>query len=166
MDLVGHAVSVPGFDLSPDLMLVVGAESHPALPGLLDDLTLPIAATTQPRVGDMSDYHALRLAGAPYLFLSCGEWRHYHQPSDHPDLLDFPKVAKLVDDVDTVVRRADRVSTGYHRPADTTAFEVATLEGALGPEAMAGLAQVFGRPGYRTSADLDTIVEGLRSRPA
>lgn len=164
MDLVGHAVSVPGFDLNPDLMFVVGAESHPALPGLLRDLRLPIAATTQPRVGDMSDYHAFRLAGAPYLFFSCGEWVHYHQPSDHPDLLDYPKMAQLTHDLHTVLQRADRITTSYHSPADTNEFEVATLEAAFGIEVMTRLAAMLCRPGYRSAADLDAIVTGLRGR--
>jgi len=162
MDLVGHAVRVPGVPLNPDLMFVAGAESHPALPGLLDDLDLPFAAVAQSRVGDFSDYAAFRAVGAPYLFFSCGEWEHYHMPTDTPDRLDYSKMARLAGDLGTVLRRADSIATAYHCQHDLLDFEIASLERHVGADVLAAVASAMGRRGYRTSADLDPIIGGLR----
>jgi hypothetical protein len=162
LDLVGHAVRIPGFDVDPDLMFVTGAESHPALPGILEGLDLPIAAAARSRVGDFSDYAAFHQTGAPYLFFSCAEWEHYHRASDHPDVLDYPKMARLADDLERVLRRVDSVPTGYHATHDATAFEVASLERTIGHATLTAVAQQFGRTDYRTAADLDVIIPGLR----
>lgn len=163
LDLVGHAVRVPGVPLDPDLMFVTGAESHPALPALLEDLELPVAAVAQTRVGDFSDYAAFRRAGAPYLFFSCGEWEHYHQPSDTPDRLDFAKMLRLANDLEPVLRRADSITTAHHARFDALDFELATLERTVGADVLAAVAARLGRTGYRTSADLDAIIHVLRS---
>ena len=72
LDLIGHSVAIPGVPVDPDLMFITGAESHPALPGVLTDLDLPIVGVAQTRVGDYSDYAAFRDAGAPYLFFGRG----------------------------------------------------------------------------------------------
>ena len=48
LDLVGHAMDVPGLPLDPDLIFVTGAESHPALPALLGGLDLPTAGLAWP----------------------------------------------------------------------------------------------------------------------
>lgn len=164
LDLVGHAVTVPGLSVDPDLVFVMGAESHPALPGTLADLDLPVVAAAQSRIGDYSDYAAFRGAGAPYLFFSCGEWAHYHRPSDHPDLLDHAKMARLAADLEKVLRRAAGVATEYHAMAECTDFEVATMERAFGADVLAAVARMLGRPGYRRASDLAAIVDGLRGR--
>lgn len=163
LDLVGHAVQVPGLPLDPDLMFVTGAESHPALPGVLEHLGLPTAAVAQKRVGDYSDYAAFRKAGAPYLFFSCGEWAHYHRPSDTPDRLDYVKMGRLADDLEIVLRRADGITTGYHAQFDARDFEVASMERTFGPELLTAAAAGSGLAGYRTAAELDVIVSRLRS---
>jgi Zn-dependent M28 family amino/carboxypeptidase len=162
LDLVGHRVRIPGLAVDPALVFVTGAECHPALPDLLGGLDLPIAAAAQRRVGDFSDYAAFRQAGAPYLFFSCGEWEHYHRVSDHPDLLDYSKMARLAGDLERVVRRADTVDTAYHAMHDCTDFEVATLERTIGAKALTAIARTLGRSGYRTAADLDVIAGALR----
>ena len=166
LDLVGHAVHIPGLPTPPDLVFVAGAESHPALPGLLEALDLPIAATSQRAVGDFSDYAAFRQAGSPYLFFSGGEWEHYHRHGDHPDLMDYAKMTRLAGDVERVVRRSDDVVTSYHGLHDCTPFEVATLEQALGADTLAGAAAMFGLPGYRDASQLTRIIQGLRARLA
>jgi hypothetical protein len=166
LDLVGHAVRLPGLETPPDLVFVAGAESHPELPALLDGLELPIAATAQRAVGDFSDYAAFRVAGAPYLFFSGGEWQHYHRYGDHPDLMDYAKMTRLAGDLVRVIRRSDTVFTCYHRPHDCTAFEVATLERALGAETLAGAAAMLGLSGYRDADQLTQVVQGLRAQLA
>jgi hypothetical protein len=166
LDLVGHTVRIPGVATPPDLVFVTGAESHPALPGLLDDLDLPIAAAAQRAVGDFSDYAAFRQAGAPYLFFSGGEWEHYHRYGDHPDLMDYAKMTRLAADLERVIRRADSVATGYHTLHDCTAFEVATLERTLGTQTLAAAAAMLGLPDYHDADHLTRIIHGLRTQLA
>ena len=54
--------------------------------------------------------------------------------------------------------------TEYHATVVQTEFEVATMERAFGAEVLAAAAAMLGRSGYRTSADLDAIMVGLRAR--
>ena len=97
-DLTGHDVSLPvpvvGSVALPkirDLLFMTGAESHPLLAdvvrGCLGRTDLPLVATPNEHIGDMSDHHAFRTMGLPYLFFSCGRWEHYHQRSDTPEKL-------------------------------------------------------------------------------
>ena len=102
-DLVGHDVDLPldlpgdlpaGVDLAGELRPLTfgtGAESHPDLPDILTGIAIPecmkLIATLNEYVGDMSDHSIFRRNGVPYLFLSCGHWEHYHQPTDTPDRL-------------------------------------------------------------------------------
>lgn len=104
MDLVGHDVSVPipgASKLLPglsDIVCFTGAESHPEMAGILaaqDFGQLVPIATPNSNVGDMSDHHVFRKHGDPYLFLSCGRWKHYHQPSDTPDRLNYEKMGRI-----------------------------------------------------------------------
>jgi hypothetical protein len=70
----------------------------------------------------------------PYLFLSCGRWAHYHAPTDVPDVLDYPKMARVADVVEAFVRgAADRSLNGPWEGYDTTVTDVATMNAALGP---------------------------------
>ena len=102
MDLVGHDVSLgnlpaPGARAA-DLLFVIGAESHPALASVLRSVsgqgTLPIVATLNRYVEDMSDHHVFRLHEVPYLFLTCGRWKHYHEVTDTPDRLNYAKMGR------------------------------------------------------------------------
>lgn len=105
MDLVGHDVELPlpGLDALgdtlADLLFMTGAESHPSLPqavrSCLPESELPVIASLNRNVGDMSDHHIFRLSSVPYLFLSCGRWQHYHQVTDTPDRLNYHKMAKI-----------------------------------------------------------------------
>ncbi|MHC4710433.1 MAG: hypothetical protein ACYTA3_08420 [Planctomycetota bacterium] len=61
---------------------MLGSESHSALlsavessAGAVEDLQ--IVPTLNSFIGDMSDHHAFRVAGQPYVFLSCGRGIHY-----------------------------------------------------------------------------------------
>ena len=163
MDLVGHPVSAPGLELDPDLIFVTGAESHPELPGTLAEMGLPVVATRNDRVGDYSDHHAFRVAGIPYLFFSCAEWEHYHQPSDRPERLDFAKMQHLVADLDVLLRRADRAEMGKQVDHDCTDFELDTMRRHLGEPLLAEAARMMGAQQVRTRADLDVLVPLLRT---
>lgn len=105
MDLVGHDVELPIPDLEglrsklANLIFMTGAESHASLPEVvrtcLPGPELPLIASLNRNVGDMSDHHIFRQSGVPYLFLSCGHWQHYHQETDTPDRLNYPKMSKI-----------------------------------------------------------------------
>ena len=107
-DLTGHDVSLPVSGMSnvaasriKDLVFMTGAESHPRLAdlvrGCLEETGLPLVATLNRHVGDMSDHHAFRTSSVPYLFFSCGHWEHYHQRSDTPEKLNYEKMARITD---------------------------------------------------------------------
>jgi len=166
MDLVGHSVSAPGLDLDPDLVFVTGAESHPALPAVLQETGLPVVATRNDRVGDYSDHHAFRVAGIPYLFFSCAEWEHYHQPTDRPERLDFAKMRRLVVDVEAVLRRADQAAIGVQIDHDCTDFELDTMRRHLGEPLLAAAAAMMGVQAVQSRADLDLLVPLLRASVA
>lgn len=83
--------------------------------------------------GDVSDHHVFRLHRVPYLFLSCGRWPHYHEPSDTPEKLAYPKMAATADLVDGLVRDvAGTALIGPWEGYDTTPTDVATLRAAAG----------------------------------
>lgn len=134
LDLVGHAVPVPGIE---DVVFMTGMESDPALEHTVRGLAaidgLRLVTALNRYVGDMSDHHTFRLGEVPYLFLSCGRWPHYHAPTDTPERLDWPKIAAAVDLVEALVRDvAERALDGPWEGYDTTATDVATMRAALG----------------------------------
>ena len=103
MDLCGHAVGPPG---APEpvrrSLFVLGAELSEGTPALCDAVAAGAQGVVPRRLAldvipPLSDYHAFRQAGVPVLFLTCGRWEHYHQPSDTPDKLDFPKILATAD---------------------------------------------------------------------
>jgi hypothetical protein len=172
MDLVGHAVPLPVPELVRlvphfgQLLFITGAESHAALPGVVRAARvpgLPVAATLNRRVGDMSDHHAFRLAGVPYLFLTCGRWAHYHQPTDTPDRLDYDKMAHILDYLVGVAAGAARAGLERGRPAgDTTAFELELLRDALGEAGLLALSVSVGLARLETARDLDALAARLQ----
>ena len=101
LDLVGHALGPPGLpDVVRNSVFVLGAEKGSGTPELFD--ALPDVPGLIPRrvdnyvVPSMSDYDAFKTASIPFLFYSCGRWKHYHAPTDTPDRLDYSKMAALV----------------------------------------------------------------------
>lgn len=126
MDLVGHDVPVPGL---ANALFVLGMESDPALERIVSacepETGLRTIATLNRYAGDMSDHHAFRVDRRPYLFFSCGQWEHYHMPSDTPEKLNYGKMASiaeyLVQVTDAVSKTAlDGPFEGY----DSTATEL------------------------------------------
>ena len=171
-DLTGHAVDLPlpeavsvALSRLKDLLFMTGAESHPQLAGIvqgaLEGTSLPLVATLNEHVGDMSDHHIFRTMGLPFLFFSCGRWEHYHQRSDTPEKLNYEKMARiaaLLAQVTVACAACDLPKAAGD--ADTAAFEITLLErvfGALLPMLLrlAGVQQLQGR------TDLDTLVGSL-----
>jgi Iap family predicted aminopeptidase len=172
MDLVGHDVPLPVPELGPvipnfpRLLFLTGAESHPRLPDVVRSSRvagLPVVATLNRRVGDMSDHRVFRLNNVPYLFLTCARWEHYHRPTDTPDRLNYEKMARIRG---YLIRLTEALAGTELPPAgmhDTTAFEVQLLRESLGETGSQLLAAAVGLGGLRTSADLDALAERVQS---
>ena len=171
-DLTGHDVSLPvpvlGDTTLPkikDLVFVTGAESHPMLAGMvqaaLAKSDLPLVATLDEHMGDMSDHFAFRTMNLPYLFFSCGRWEHYHQRSDTPEKLNYQKMARIVDlltGVTLVCAQGDLPKVTSE--ADTAPFEIEMLERAFGA-LLPTLLRSVGVQKLQNRADLDTLVTSL-----
>jgi hypothetical protein len=128
-------VAIPGVR---DLFFMTGAESHPALAETVDSVRVPrrlrLVATLNEYVGDMSDHGVFRENGVPYLFLSCGRWRHYHAETDTPEKLNYAKMARMMRYLTAVAEAvAARQLEPYDGdPVDTSAFEIRRIERACG----------------------------------
>ncbi|MCA8921313.1 MAG: M28 family peptidase, partial [Planctomycetes bacterium] len=99
MDLMGHALGPAGLPRAlRDSCFVLGAGRSEGTAALLDAVA-DADPGVHPRrlscevVPALSDYYAFDQAGIPTLFLTCGRWEHYHQVTDTPEKLDYPKVA-------------------------------------------------------------------------
>ena len=190
MDLVGHDVSLPLPVSGPareriaNLLFMTGAESHPRLADLVHrtprPADLPLVATLNRNVGkleamagesagehrDLSDHYVFRKHGVPYLFLSCGQWTHYHQPTDTPERLNYAKMARICEFLLALVgslagEELPRENTSVGLEVDTTAFEIEILHEAFGP-ALPLVQQVIGLPRIATRADLDTLARRVQ----
>ncbi len=98
LDLVGHAVGPEGTPASVrQSLFALGAETSPGTAELVaaaaqgvDGVVLrPLGIDVIP---PLSDYEAFRRARVPFVFLTCGRWRHYHTTDDTPDRLDYDKL--------------------------------------------------------------------------
>ena len=139
--------------------------SHPLLAdlvrGCLDRSDLPLVATLNEHIGDMSDHHAFRTMGMPYLFFSCGRWEHYHQRSDTPEKLNYAKMARiaaLLADVTFACARCNLPRTAHE--ADTSGFEIELLERSFGV-LLPMLLRLVRVQRLRGRADLDAVVTAL-----
>lgn len=137
LDLVGHDVPLPGLE---DLLFVTGMESDPGWPALVLQAAmapgLRLLASLNRYVGDLSDHHVFRLHERPYLFLTCGRWEHYHQPSDTPEKLNYEKMAALASLLFDLARQAAATPlVGPFEGYDATPYECETIRRALGPAA-------------------------------
>ncbi|MCI0526452.1 MAG: M28 family peptidase, partial [Nitrospira sp.] len=96
LDLCGHDVPIPG---SENALFVLGAEYSSGLVQAVRNSSpennLSILMSRNDRIGDQSDHHAFRLAGKPFLFLTCGWWKHYHRPTDTFERLNLTKMEQI-----------------------------------------------------------------------
>ena len=165
-DLTGHSVSllVGGRKrrLPPvrNLLFMTGAESHAELPGAVAGCRrpwrLPLVATLNRYIGDVSDHRTFRRAGAPYLFFSCGRWEHYHQASDTPQRLNYGKMRRIARFLTALLGRLDALPFSAEAAADTTDFEVSSLRSAFGPW-FPLLRRLFKLGKIETRADIDRL---------
>ena len=112
MDLVGHALGPEGAPRDVrQLLFALGAERSQGTAALVDRLRAAEPGVTVHRVDaqvipPMSDYEAFWRRQVPFVFLTCGRWRHYHTPEDTPEKLDYPKVAATARWLERLVREA------------------------------------------------------------
>jgi hypothetical protein len=143
LDLVGHDVPLPlplpvhARERFAQLLFVTGAESHPSLPGVVErclrERELPVVATRNRWVGDLSDHHVFRENAVPYLFLTCGRWQHYHQPTDTPARLNYAKIGCIRDFVrELSLTLSVSELSPVRGECDTTLWEISLLREALG----------------------------------
>lgn len=176
-DLTGHEVPLPlpvlGSVALPrlkDLLFLTGAESHPRLAALVTNCPrtgqLPLLATVNENVGDLSDHHVFRRLGLPFLFFTCGRWPHYHQPSDTPERLAYGKMTRITEFL-THVALACAAECELPGPAgrpgaDTVAFERALLRETFGPVFLPLIMRALGLPpDPLTREDLDAFAQRL-----
>jgi hypothetical protein len=110
MDLVGHAL---GPAAAPEevrqTVFALGAERSLGTGAHVDRLARAVSGVIVRRadaevIPPLSDYWAFWKSSVPFLFLSCGRWRHYHTPQDTPDRLDYPKMEALAAWLERFVR--------------------------------------------------------------
>jgi Zn-dependent M28 family amino/carboxypeptidase len=146
MDLMGHALGSPELPIDVrGTFFVLGAEKSSGTSELVERASRGVYAMGLfPRRVDsdivpaLSDYHAFEEAGVPFLFLTCGRWRHYHATSDTPEKLDYPKILATADFLSELVveltRRDDPVELRPHARDDRATLEtLARLASLLAP---------------------------------
>ncbi|MEM0968733.1 MAG: M28 family peptidase [Verrucomicrobiota bacterium] len=142
-DLIGHDVEIPHpsaalFPALRSLVAVLGSESSPQYPDIVRQAVgrasgLRVIPTLNRYVGDMSDHHAFRLGGQPFLFLSCAEGKHYHQPSDTIEWINFRKLERITRFMEDLMRQVDaedEIVSALHDPWE---FEAEMIENAFSP---------------------------------
>ena len=148
-DLVGHDATdldlpVPGAVMAclphlKRLVAVMGAESDGTFPAIVEAASkeakkLRVLTILNGYVGPVSDHAAFAKAGQPFLFLSCGQARHYHKPQDTMEWINFDKLAHITRYIADLVERIDRTpADAYHSPTDPFETEMRMLRKALGP---------------------------------
>lgn len=154
LDLVAHAVPLEGLER---LVALMGAESHPAWAETVlsvADGPLPVLTVPNQIMPDMSDHHAFRLAGSPYLFVTCGQGPHYHRHTDTLANLDLEKVVLVTDLVEALVRGAAATPFGGAQLHDSSELDYRLLKRAVSDEALAYF-------GVRSSGDVMRGLAGL-----
>lgn len=160
MDLCGHDVPVQGLE---NLLFITGMESDPELGGVLRACEPTSALRTVPTlnryIGDLSDHHIFRINRRPYLFLSCGRWAHYHQPTDTPEKLNYEKMAAIADYLVALTVEGSRCTLeGPFEEHDPVETELYFIRKAAGP--------FLGALGFdpQNRQDIDLMVQMLLSQ--
>jgi hypothetical protein len=188
-DLIGHDASLddlhlrlPGwarfaagmaFPNIGKLVAVMGAETDGTFPGIIEAAAsrawdLRVVPTQYGYVGPVSDHAAFSKAGQPFLFLSCGQGKHYHAKEDDMRWINFDKLAHITRFVADIIARIDNTPSDADRePFDPFDLEIRMLRRALGPALVPVLAR-FGitMPTCREELDelLDDLLHGIPHR--
>jgi Zn-dependent M28 family amino/carboxypeptidase len=170
-DLIGHDVGFRslGADTPEEIrriVCVLGAESHPALPAIIDATPTPSGlaaiALRNSYAPDLSDHQIFRVNHHPYLFLSCGHWPHYHKRTDTPDRLNYTKLAAITDWTHTLLLKLADASLPPHARTPTDADSTAEFEAARIARAIpSDLLKELGLTVPTTRAGVDAFVGHL-----
>jgi hypothetical protein len=144
MDLVGHALGGPHFPEDVrGTVFALGAERSTGTAAHLDQVAdaepgMWLRRLDAEMVPPLSDYAAFWSAGVPFVFLTCGRWRHYHTPDDTPEKLDYPKMAALARWIqrwtrDTCARSEPRIRFTNQRDDAASVRTLIALTRALEP---------------------------------
>jgi hypothetical protein len=94
-DLIGRSMA----NVMDEHVFVLGSERSPQLRKLVDEIKPPeglvIGRLGADLVGTRSDYGPFRDRSVPFLFFSTGQHPDYHQPTDTPDRIDYPKLRRV-----------------------------------------------------------------------
>lgn len=133
LDLCGHDVPIPGFE---NALFVLGAEYSSGLVQAVQNSDmkndLPVFMSRNARIGDQSDHHAFRLAGKPFLFLTCGWWEHYHRPTDTFERLNLAKMKQISKFLTRLILTLDNSSISIDYYPNFVSVEAEALSRLLG----------------------------------
>ena len=146
MDLVGHAFGPDGLpDDVRTSVFALGAERSAGTAALVDRIARAERGVVVRRadidvIPPLSDYEPFWRRDVPFLFLTCGRWRHYHSPEDTPDKLDYPKMEATARWLERYVRETCARDTGRIVFEGGSGDDAATLESLL--DLLAPLARI------------------------
>ena len=98
LDLTGHVPTYP-IKNPQRKIFVTGAETAVGLLDAVikDNSGLSAVPLDNKYVGNMSDHHAFEEKKYPFLFLSAGRGKHYHQPTDTIENVDYEYAKRVYD---------------------------------------------------------------------
>jgi len=122
------------------LVCVMGAESSPAFPSIVSNAAgrakgIRVFHLLHRYVPNMSDHAAFAKAGHPFLFLSCGQGRHYHSPQDTLEWINFGKLGRITHYVADLIDQINGTPSTPPQPLDDQELfdlEMEMLREALG----------------------------------
>ncbi len=160
MDLVGHDLQIEEL---ASAVLVTGMESSSSWSPLLKiaepENDMQWVTILNSYAGSLSDQFVFDLNKVPYLFFSCGRWKHYHQASDTYEKLNYSKMAFLKDALLSLTR-ATAENELKADPHDSTMDELYFLRKNVLPKLGMSASQLNSRK------DIDGIVASLTARLA
>ena len=176
-DLIGHdlnlrdlGITTPGAGILQHRMgktiFLLGAESDPVFPSIVEEAAssskgINVFPTLNSYIGNMSDHHSFEQQGQPFLFLSCGMGRHYHQPEDDLTWINFRKLANITRFVADLIERIDEKPGDRSRKSEETVeFEIRMIKKAVGL-AYPLLLKAAGVSKPSNRADLNRLVSSL-----
>ena len=114
LDLMGHAIGREG--LPEDVrrsVFALGAEKSTGTGAIVDRVSAATEGVRVRRIGSdvippLSDYYAFEEAEVPFLFLTCGRWKHYHTVTDTPEKLDYRKMIASADFLSALIVELSR----------------------------------------------------------
>lgn len=165
MDLIGHDIRdsrspfISSIPRVKNLMFVLGLESHPSMPPAVKGAGrkgLTVLPTLNRYVADLSDHHAFRTAGYPFLFLTCAQGEHYHRPTDDMSRVNMRKVHRVYRYLLALTRSLDRTFQTDAPERDSIDFEVTAFRRSLGWLFPLFL-RVFGLKRLESRQDMDQL---------